>query len=774
MGARTPFFILIMNEIDILNVVQKKKIDYPSLLKELNIVTNSGEANLKANLDQLLSEGKIGLIDSKYFIMPSDIFLSRVTSKRRNSVSLTTIPSGEIIDISGDEASSLLINDLIYIRKILGTYHPIEYLKPVTHLKGRYSLTSNGQAILIVDYLEKCGISVVISSLGKLVLGEGDFIECEIINYKDGIYYVNAISLLVKASELGSDITMIVASKDIPISFPKKVLEEARSIPSHLLESDYKGRLDLRKEIIFTIDGVDSRDFDDAISIKPSNNGYEIGVHIADVTSYVKDGHPLDDEAYKRGTSIYLADRVIPMLPVELSNGICSLNPKVDRLAVSIFMNVDAQGNIFRSNIYLSVINSYARLNYDEVNLFFNKKKEIKDEKLASSLNMLLKASHLIRKRRKRNGSIDIETTELKFKLDENNNPVSVKKIITSEAENMIEDLMVSANCEVAKKLKENKIPLLYRIHEYPSKEKYELFKALIKKMDYTLYLNLPRYENITGTKLNDFIMSIKDDNLKSIYSYLLLRAMSKARYSPEEKGHFGLAELYYCHFTSPIRRYPDIVIHNLVKDYLLSKKRFDYKFLEKQMEHLGSVTSDLEVRADLVEREVDDLESCKYMHKFLGKTFQGKIISFIRKGAFIELDNGIEGFLPFHLTNFETPSYQVIKDTLIAVKTKDKTYSFGSKIEVVVLSVNIDRQEITFTTKSFFDKYAYSLSEKEREDLVYLGVRVDKLTRDYKVLNDRRANKKEHNNYNGRKKKINKFNHHFKGKKYEGKRKRR
>ena len=765
-----------MNEIDILNVIKKRKIDYTSLVKELNIVTSKDENILKSILDSLLNEAKIGLIDSKYFLMPSDIFLAKVISKKRNVVSIELIPSKEESEISGDEARTLLINDQIYIRKILGSYHPIEYFKPVTHLRGRYSFTSSGEARLIVDYLDKCGISVVITSLNNLKLSEGDFLECEINNYKNSTYFVDARTLLVKASDLGSDITMIVASKDVPIAFPKKVLDEARSIPQKLLDEDYKGRLDLRNEIIFTIDGVDSRDFDDAISIKPSNNGYEIGVHIADVTSYVKESHPLDDEAYKRGTSIYLADRVIPMLPVELSNGICSLNPKVDRLTVSIFMNVDAQGNIFRSNIYLSVINSYARLNYDEVNLFFHGKKEIKDKKLASSLNMLNIASKLIRKRRKRNGSVDIETTELKFTLNEENNPIAVKKIITSDAENMIEDLMVSANVEVAKKLKENKIPVLYRIHEYPSKEKYELFKALIKKMDYTLFLNLPKYENITGNKLNDFISSIKDENLKSIYSYLLLRAMSKARYSPEEKGHFGLGELYYCHFTSPIRRYPDIVIHNLVKDYLLNKKNFDNRYLTKYVEDMGKVTSDLEVRADNIEREVDSLESCKYMHQYLGKTFSGKVISFIRKGMFIELDNGIEGFLPFHLTNFESPSYQIIKDTLISFKTKDKSYSFSSKIEVVVLSVNVDRKEITFATKSFFDKYAYSLSEKEREDLVYLGVRIKDNTKDYKVLNSRdRKPYSSSKEYRGGNKKYNNHSRNrSRGNRHEGKRKRR
>lgn len=764
-----------MNDIDILSLLKKHKSDFKSLIKELNIVTNKDEEKLKVILNELLDEAKIGLIDSKYFLMPNDLFLGKVINKKRNAVSIELIPSKDILDISGDESRTLLINDYIYIRKILGSYHPVEYYKSVSHLRGRYSLTSKGESRLIVDYLDKCGISVVISSINNFKLSEGDLLECEINNYKNSTYYVDIRNILVKASELGSDITMLVAAKEIPLEFPKKVLDEARSIPASLLESDYQGRLDLRNEVIFTIDGVDSRDFDDAISIKVSNNGYEIGVHIADVTSYVKEAHPLDDEAYKRGTSIYLADRVIPMLPVELSNGICSLNPKVDRLAVSVFMNVDAQGNIFRSNIYLSVINSYARLNYDEVNLFFHRKKEIKDKKLAESLNMLNIASKLIRKRRKRNGSIDIETTELKFTLNEDNEPVSVKKIITSDAENMIEDLMVSANVEVAKKLKEAKIPVLYRIHEYPSKEKYELFKALIKKMDYTLYLNLPKYENITGNKLNDFILSIKDDNLKSIYSYLLLRAMSKARYSPEEKGHFGLGELYYCHFTSPIRRYPDIVIHNLIKDYLLSKKSFDNRYLTKYIDNMGKVTSDLEIRADMLEREVDDLESCKYMHRFLGKTFTGKIISFIKKGMFIELDNGIEGFLPFHLTNFESINYQIVKDTLISFKTKDKSYSFGSKMEVVVLSVNVDRKEITFSTKSFFDKYAYSLSEKERDDLVYLGVRIkDNNTRDYKILNERKNNNSSRKEYSRNKKRYNNHSRNFKGKRHEGKRKRR
>ena len=735
---------------EILNVLKKRKIDFQSLVKELNIVTPSKEVELKNILDGLVNDSIIGYIDSSYFIMPKDMLLVKVTSKKRNSVSLKVINSDEIIEISGDEVRMLLIDDLLYIRNILGRYHLVEYLKPVRSLKGRYTLTSSGSKKLIVEYLEKCLIDVIIDSTNNTKLNEGDYIECNITNYKNSTFYVEFSKVLVRANELGSDIKMLIASKDIPTEFPSDVIKEAREIKQELLESDYIDRVDLRKEVIFTIDGKDSRDFDDAISIKESNNGFEVGVHIADVTSYVKHNHPLDEEAISRGTSIYLADRVIPMLPFELSNGICSLNPKVDRLTLTVLMNVDAQGNIFRTRIFKSVVNCYARLNYDEVNDFYLNKKVFKDEKLSSSLNMLLKASKLIRKRRQKKGSVEIETTELKFTLDENNNPIEVKKIITSDAENMIEDLMVSANVEVSKKLKENKIPVLYRVHEYPAKDKYELFKALIKKMDYTLFLNLPKYENITGTKLNDFIASVKPESQKTIYSYLLLRAMSKARYSVEEFGHFGLAEPYYCHFTSPIRRYPDIIIHNLVKDYLIDKKVFDYNEEKRYLEKKASLTSDLEIRADQLEREVDDLLSCKYMSKYIGKQFSGKIVSFIRKGAFVELDSGIEGFLPFYLTNFDTPSYQIIKDTLVGVKTKDKQYSFGSRIDVVPLSVNISRNEITFTTKSFFDKYAYNLSQKGRDELVLSGIRIKDITKDFTTRNSQV--RKKNNRFNNKK----------------------
>lgn len=738
-----------MKTVEILNIIKRKKIDYQSLVKELNIVTPSKEIELKNILSDLVDSGTLGLIESKYFIMPSDIVLAKVINKKRNSVTLKQVNSDNIIEISGDEIRMLLIGDLLYLRYVIGKYHPLEYLKPVSSLKGKYSLSSNGSNKLIVDYLEKCGIDVIIDDLNGYKVHEGDLLDCNITRYSKGVFFVQVNSLLVKASEFDSDIKMLIASKDIPLNFPIDVEKEIKNIPTTLLENDYIGRLDLRKEIIFTIDGVDSKDFDDAISIKASNNGYEIGVHIADVTSYVKDNHPLNNEAIKRGTSIYLADRVIPMLPLVLSNGICSLNPKVDRLTLSVFMNVDAQGNIFNTRIYKSVINSYARLNYDEVNDFYLKKKTFKDKKISDSLEMLFNASKLIRKRRKRNGSIDIETNELKFVLDEKGIPVDVKKVVTGFGENMIEDLMVSANVEVSKKLKENNIPVLYRVHEYPSKEKYELFKALIKKMDYTLFLKLPKYENITGTKLNDFILSISSENQKTIYSYLLLRAMSKAHYSSQEIGHFGLAENYYCHFTSPIRRYPDIIIHNLVKDYLLDKKTFDYNYLKSYLDKMAITTSDLEVRADQLEREVDDLLSCKYMSKYIGKLFSGKIVSFIKKGIFIELDNGIEGFLPFYLSNFESLSYQLVKDTLISFKTKDKTYSFGSKIDVVPLSVNLSRKEITFTTKSFFDKYAFNLSQIERDYLVLSGINLKDISRDFDIKNDKKKKKFVYNKKN-------------------------
>ena len=240
---------------------------------------------------------------------------------------------------------------------------------------------------------------------------------------------------------------------------------------------------------------------------------------------------------------------------------------------------------------------------------------------------------------------------------------------------------------------------------------------------------------------------------------------MSKAHYSSQEIGHFGLAENYYCHFTSPIRRYPDIIIHNLVKNYLLDKKTFDYNYLKSYLDKMAITTSDLEVRADQLEREVDDLLSCKYISKYIGKSFSGKIVSFIKKGVFIELDNGIEGYLPFYLSNFESLSYQLVKDTLISFKTKDKTYSFGSQIDVVPLSVNLSRKEITFTTKSFFDKYAFNLSQIERDNLVLSGINLKDISRDFDIKNDKKKKKFVYN-----KKNIKARNSHHERKRYSRK----
>ena len=591
-----------MNLEKILSLIKNKSITLDNLKKELNILNESDNYNFKQIIEELLDDGKIGFFHNKYvYLDNTDLKLAKVINKKRNNVILKLVSTGEEIEIFGDESRYLLINDLIYVRKIMGIYHGSEYYKNVEYLKGRYTLTSSGQGKIIVDYLDKCGISVVLKNKSSLQLNEGDLVEAKINSYSNNVFIVEITKLLVKANTLGSDIEMIVQNYDAPTDFSSLALEEARNIKQELSEEDLLERKDLRDELIFTIDGIDSRDFDDAVSIKKINNGYEVGVHIADVTHYVKKHHPLDDDAYIRGTSIYLADRVIPMIPFELSNGICSLNPNVDRLALSVIMKFDNKGYVYKSEIFESVINSKARLNYDQVNEFYKTGKSELEENIQESLKLLLEVSKLIRKKRENNGAINLETNELKFTLDENNNPIKIKKLISGPSEEMIEDLMISANVEVTKNLKNNNIPVLYRVHEYPSKEKYELFKNLIKRMDYSLFIQLPKYENITGNKLNDFISNIKDVNLKKIYSYLLLRTMSKARYSNEDLGHFGLNEPNYCHFTSPIRRYPDIVIHRLVKDYIINHKPKDNVVIDKYLDRASKDLSDLELRADQI-----------------------------------------------------------------------------------------------------------------------------------------------------------------------------
>ncbi len=723
-----------MTEKELIQLLKGQQLSEKALTQQTESYTATEKSELEEMLEHLQRQGIVGKHDSMYYLLKDqNIFLAKIIAKTHNFAILQAIPEDFEARISGEESDGLLLGDLVYAKEFQqGVYHCLDYYKPVTSLKGRYSLDQKGRPVLLVEYLNKAGKTILVSSSSEEIeadLRQGDLVEGNILSFNGATLKVKITKLLVRADDVGSDISMIIAENGAPLSFPESVVDEAKSIPQTISDDDRANRTDFRSHTIVTIDGEDAHDFDDAVEGRVLGNGYEVVVHIADVTEYVRPNHPLDDEAKVRGTSIYVADRVVPMLPFELSHGICSLNPNEDRLTLSVTMDVDAQGYVYKTRIERGIIRSSGRLTYSQVNAFFSGEAGDLSKEIQETLTVLHEASLAIRKRRTFQGAMRLDSAEIKYKLDEKGTPVEVTKTVQGESEKMIEDLMIITNCSVAKALKQEHIPVLYRVHEFPPLQKLTDFREFLKRLD--LARVFPKNENITGARLNDFLNAIPDENQRSTVSYMMLRAMAKARYSPEELGHFGLAELEYCHFTSPIRRYPDDLIHRLVKSHLIDHKTFDYDDVYSRLENLGDMLSDDEQRANAIERDVNDLEAAKYMANHIGEQYHGKVVGMVQRGMFIETELGIEGFLSFRCMHGDYFHFNERYFEVVGEET-DISFTIGTPIDIKVLAADPVKGEVDFATPEFYDRNAMGLSTEEKEDLALNGIHIYTTDDDY------------------------------------------
>ncbi len=502
------------------------------------------------------------------------------------------------------------------------------------------------------------------------------------------------IEILGFLSEKGTDILSVIRQFKLPEDFPPKVQQQAEIVEEALTERDLEGREDLRGLTTFTIDGADAKDFDDAVSIELLDKGnYLLGVHIADVSHYVKQNSAMDKEALSRGNSVYLIDRVIPMLPKELSNGICSLNPRVDRLTLTVFMEIDKKGNVVDHKIVESVIKSKHRLIYDDVSDFLEKgeaKEELKD--ILDDLTHMHKLMQILNEKRERRGSIDFDFPETYIELDENGRPTDVRVAERRVANRMIEEFMLVTNETVAEEFYWAEIPFLYRIHEEPSAEKLQDFAKFIHNFGYSL-----KGKEIHPKELQLLTHEIKGKKEETVISTLLLRSLKKAIYSPESGIHFGLAAQYYCHFTSPIRRYPDLVIHRIIKDYLKGKLNSDkINRWEKVMPEIAEHTSMTERRAEEAEREVDDLKKAQYMSERIGEEFTGLVSSVTSFGLFVQLENTIEGLV--HFNNMEDDFYRFDEENYYIIGERtNRIYRLGDEVKIEVIGADIGKRTIDF-----------------------------------------------------------------------------
>ncbi|MTI69542.1 MAG: ribonuclease R [Firmicutes bacterium] len=505
------------------------------------------------------------------------------------------------------------------------------------------------------------------------------------------------IEILGHKDEVGTDILSIIRKYDLPEDFKENVLNEAENIPSEINPDEIQNRLDLRNKKIFTIDGADAKDLDDAVSIERLENGnYKLGVHIADVTHYVKENSALDKEALKRGTSVYLVDRVIPMLPKKLSNGICSLNPSVDRLTLSVFMEINKNGKVINHSIHESVINTNARMTYKDVSdILENDNEELKDKysDLVKEFKLMEELSKLLRKNRESRGSIDFDFDEAKIILDDKGNPVDIKKAERRVANKIIEEFMLVCNETVAEYMYWCQIPFLYRIHEDPSEEKINEFNKFIYNFGYTL----KGIQEIHPKELQTLLKKVDGKKEETVINTLMLRSLKKAKYSAERETHFGLAAKYYTHFTSPIRRYPDLQIHRIIKEFInkeIDQTRKDR--LEKLLPEVAEQTSARERVAIDAERETNDLKMVEYISKRIGEEYEGIISGVMPFGVFVELDNTIEGLVPVSTLDDDYYIYDEENYCFIGERTK-KTYRIGDVVNIKVVKTDIAKKEIDF-----------------------------------------------------------------------------
>lgn len=531
---------------------------------------------------------------------------------------------------------------------------------------------------------------------------------------KSNYYQGKIIRILGHKDDPGVDILSIAARYQINDVFPDGVIEELKSIPDEVNSEELKGRRDLTGEVIFTIDGDDTKDIDDAISIKKLDNGnYVLGVHIADVSHYVKEGTALGDEAYARGTSSYLANTVIPMLPHQLSNGICSLNPNVIRLTLSCVMEIDDKGKLVDSDIFESYIKSRKQMTYKNVNKILNENVIPEGyEEFADDLRLMEELSKIIRKRKLEKGYIDFDVPEPKIITDENGKAIDIQRRIQDTGENLIEDFMIMANETVATTIAYMDLPFIYRVHGLPDEEKIRNFLHFVNILGYKVNANV---KSITPKTIQNILGQLKDKKEYSILSSMLLRSMQKAVYDNVNIGHFGLASKFYTHFTSPIRRFPDLTVHRLLRTYLFNHNIDNgvVDYYNSTLPEVAKHSSEREMAATQCERDVDDMKMAEYMEGHIGEVYKGIISTVTNYGIYVELPNLVEGMIKIDQLDDDYYFYDESTFSLVGKRSK-KRYMLGEKIEIIVDSVIKDKGLINFRLYKKGDKNGNSKQEGE------------------------------------------------------------
>ena len=640
----------------------------------------------------------------KYMLLKNSNLKQGILIGNKKGFGFVDIEGDEDVYINSSNINGAIDGDTVIVEitskkglKLEGRIVKIQERK-VKQLVGTISY-KNGKCHVILDD-KKVNLDIIIDDGLELGCVDGHKVLVRILDKINNNTYKGAvIKILGHINDPGVDILSIAAKYEIDDEFSKEVYAELENMPSEVSPDEIKDRIDLRNKMIFTIDGDDTKDIDDAISVEKLDNGnYKLGVHIADVSYYVKENSALDISAMERGTSVYLADRVIPMLPHQLSNGICSLNPNVDRLAISCVMEIDTTGEVVDYDIFESVIRSRIQMTYKKVNSILedNVIPEGYDE-YASTLRLMSELASILRKNKVKKGYIDFDIDESKIVVNEKGEAIDVVLRNRGTGENLIEDFMIAANETVARHIYYMEYPFIYRVHGEPNEEKINSFINFVSVLGYSV----KRPKKITPKSVQELLESLKDKKEYEILSSLLLRSMQKAIYDKTNIGHFGLASKCYTHFTSPIRRYPDTTVHRLLRTYLFKKKLNNetFKYWDTKLVMIADYSSKKERASIECEREVDDMKKAEYMEKHIGEAFKGIISGVMSFGIFVELPNKIEGLIRMEDLTDDYYIYDETTFSFIGRKNK-RGYRLGDSIDVVVKSASKINHTIDFIVK--------------------------------------------------------------------------
>lgn len=669
-------------------------------------VSRADREDFRKVLDALLLEGKIQITSKGKYTKPDDRLLVGTFIGNARGFGFVEI-EGREEDLYIPES---MVNHAFHQDKVQVELLPGKRGKRQEAVVRK--ILEHGTVQVVGTYEQSANFGFVIPDNGKIGTDifvpkerskgavDGHKVVVELTSYGDEKHKPEGIivEILGHINDPGVDIMSIVRGFDLPVEFGEKVLNQAGRVPDEVLEADLAGRMDLRDMQMITIDGEDAKDLDDAVSLSKEGELYHLGVHIADVTNYVQENSALDWEAYERGTSVYLVDRVIPMLPHKLSNGICSLNQGVDRLALSCLMQIDGKGNVVDYQIAETVIRVDRRMSYTGVRKILEDRDEAECkayEELVPMLEQMKELAAILRQKRHKRGSIDFDFPESKILLDDEGHPVEIKPYERNVATKIIEDFMLIANETVAQHFFWMELPFVYRTHENPDPEKIMKLSTFISNFGY--HIKTSR-EEIHPKEIQKLLDKMEGTSEEMLISRLTLRSMKQAKYTVECSGHFGLACQYYCHFTSPIRRYPDLQIHRIIKEQLrgrMQEKRIEH--YQNRLPEVAKHSSQMERRAEEAEQETEKLKKAEYMEEHIGEIFEGVISGITAWGIYVELPNTVEGMI--HVAKLPGDYYCYDENTYEMVgQDTGRKYRLGEQLTIRVDGVERLTRTIDFS----------------------------------------------------------------------------